>query len=186
MIHAEAPHGPLFSLQESQIVLDQCRKALSDTEYLESEIQVWNMGQFQWTSLAPTCTLTYPLIPQKLLVQLEQVSAYNCTGLQDVILKMSTEGPYKPLTTPARCILASSNSASKTDSNHWDIEWIGSLLAPKGGPEVQTKKGKSHTKWPNFRGLLCQTLRWHASSKRQGHPRDAWDQFFGDMYDYRH
>ncbi|KNF00934.1 hypothetical protein PSHT_09320 [Puccinia striiformis] len=134
MIHAEAPHGPLFSLQESQIVLDQCRKALSDTEYLESEIQVWNMGQFQWTSLAPTCTLTYPLIPQKLLVQLEQVSAYNCTGLQDVILKMSTEGPYKPLTTPARCILASSKLMDTSKSN--SIAKLNLNLMPAATPHV--------------------------------------------------
>ncbi|POW11030.1 hypothetical protein PSHT_08594 [Puccinia striiformis] len=92
MIHAEAPHWPLFSLQESQIVLDRCRKASSDTGDWESEIHVWNMDQFRWISLAPTCTLTYPLIPRKLLVRLERVSDDDCTGLQDAILKMTTEG----------------------------------------------------------------------------------------------
>ncbi|KAI9620451.1 hypothetical protein H4Q26_013663 [Puccinia striiformis f. sp. tritici PST-130] len=232
MINAEAPHWPLFSLQESQIVLDRCRKALSGTDSWESEIQVWNTEQARWISLAPTCTSTYPLIPRKLLVRLEKVSAYDCTGLQDAILKMTTEGPYELLTTPARCILASSNfidtsnsnsidklntnlmpsanshvltnlhnsgianpntyqgnsksSASKTDSTHSDIEWIGSSLAPKGSPEVPTQMEKSHPKWPDSRVLLCQTIRWHASSEHQGHHRDAWDQFFGEGYDYGH
>ncbi|KAI9629679.1 hypothetical protein KEM48_012743 [Puccinia striiformis f. sp. tritici PST-130] len=125
MINAEAPHWPLFLLQESQIVLDRCRKALSGTDSWESEIQVWNTEQ-------------------------------------------------------AQC------SASKTDSTHSDIEWIGSSLAPKGSPEVPTQMEKSHPKWPDSRVLLCQTIRWHASSEHQGHHRDAWDQFFGEGYDYGH
>ncbi|KAA1078145.1 hypothetical protein PGT21_029383 [Puccinia graminis f. sp. tritici] len=115
MINAEAPHWPLFSLQESQIVLDRCRKASSDD--WESEIQVWNMEQFRWISLAPTCTSTYPLIPRKLLVRLEHVSDSNCIGLQEAILKMTTEGPYEPLTTPAGCILSNLPNPLKSDSS---------------------------------------------------------------------
>ncbi|KAI9610346.1 hypothetical protein H4Q26_006485 [Puccinia striiformis f. sp. tritici PST-130] len=166
MIHAEAPHWPLFSLQESQIVLDRCRKASSDTGDWESEIHVWNMDQFRWISLAPTCTLTYPLIPRKLLVRLERVSDDDCTGLQDAILKMTTEGPYEPLTTPARCILANLPSSgltnthtvqdkhktpesfplpspSKVNSKNSDIEWIGSSLETRVGPEDPLMKGRS-------------------------------------------
>ncbi|KNE89551.1 hypothetical protein PSTG_16990 [Puccinia striiformis f. sp. tritici PST-78] len=117
MIHAEAPHWPLFLPQESQIVHARFRKASSNTGDWESEIHVWNMEQFQWISLAPTCTLTYPLIPRKLLVRLEQVSGNDCTGLQDAILKMTTEGPYEPLTTPALCILANLPSSGLTNGH---------------------------------------------------------------------
>ncbi|KAI9627239.1 hypothetical protein H4Q26_017471 [Puccinia striiformis f. sp. tritici PST-130] len=182
MIHAEAPHWPLFSLQESQIVLDRCRKASSDTGDWESEIHVWNMDQFRWISLAPTCTLTYPLIPRKLLVRLERVSDNDCTGLQDAILKMTTEGPYEPLTTPARCILANLPSSgltnthtvqdkhktpesfplpspSKVNSKNSDIEWIGSSLETKVGPEDPLMKGRSTNKWPDSRVLLHQIMR---------------------------
>ncbi|KAI7939960.1 hypothetical protein MJO28_013612 [Puccinia striiformis f. sp. tritici] len=209
MIHAEAPHWPLFSLQESQIVLDRCRKASSDTGDWESEIHVWNMDQFRWISLAPTCTLTYPLIPRKLLVRLERVSDDDCTGLQDAILKMTTEGPYEPLTTPARCILANLPSSgltnthtvqdkhktpesfplpspSKVNSKNSDIEWIGSSLETKVGPEDPLMKGRSTSKWPDSRVLLHQIMRWHVSSKSECNLQDPWCKIFGDMYDYRH
>ncbi|KAA1089420.1 hypothetical protein PGT21_017797 [Puccinia graminis f. sp. tritici] len=116
MINAEAPHWPLFSLQESQILLDRCRKALDNIDGWESEIEVWNMEQFQWISLAPTCHLTYPLRPRKLLVRLEHVAEHDCAGLQDAILKMTTKGPYEPLTTPARCILAKIPSLPNSNS----------------------------------------------------------------------
>ncbi|KNE95835.1 hypothetical protein PSTG_10895 [Puccinia striiformis f. sp. tritici PST-78] len=209
MIHAEAPHWPLFSLQESQIVLDRCRKASSDTGDWESEIHVWNMDQFRWISLAPTCTLTYPLIPRKLLVRLERVSDDDCTGLQDAILKMTTEGPYEPLTTPARCILANLPSSgltnthtvqdkhktpesfplpspSKVNSKNSDIEWIGSSLETRVGPEDPLMKGRSTSKWPDSRVLLHQIMRWHVSSKSECNLQDPWCKIFGDMYDYGH
>ncbi|KAI7944932.1 hypothetical protein MJO28_010627 [Puccinia striiformis f. sp. tritici] len=209
MIHAEAPHWPLSSLQESQIVLDQFRKASSDTGDWESEIHVWNMDQFRWISLAPTCTLTYPLIPRKLLVRLERVSDDDCTGLQDAILKMTAEGPYEPLTTPARCILANLPSSglththtvqdkhktpesfplpspSKVNSKNSDIEWIGSSLETKVGPEDPLMKGRSTSKWPDSRVLLHQIMRWHLSSKSECNLQDPWCKIFGDMYDYGH
>ncbi|EGG04812.1 uncharacterized protein MELLADRAFT_64643 [Melampsora larici-populina 98AG31] len=113
LINAEAPNWPLFSLQECQILLDKCRKAMSDKEDWESEIEVWNMEQFRWVSLAPTCTSKYPPIPRKILVQLESISDNDCLGLSDAILKMTTEGPYEPLTTPARCILTVSPNPPK-------------------------------------------------------------------------
>ncbi|KAI9624304.1 hypothetical protein H4Q26_016874, partial [Puccinia striiformis f. sp. tritici PST-130] len=108
LINAEAPNWPLFSLQESQIVLDKCRAGMHGTEDWQFKIQVWNMELFRWVSLAPTCTSKYPPIPRKLLVRLECISDIDCSGLSDAILKMTTDGPYEPLTTPARCILTKS------------------------------------------------------------------------------
>ncbi|KAI9618423.1 hypothetical protein KEM48_006662, partial [Puccinia striiformis f. sp. tritici PST-130] len=139
-------HWPRSSLQESQIVLDQFRKASSDTGDWESEIHVWNMDQFRWISLAPTCTLTYPLIPRKLLVRLERVSDDDCTGLQDAILKMTAEGPYEPLTTPARCILANLPSSGLTHTHtvqdkHKTLKAFRYPLLQKLTPKTLTSNG---------------------------------------------
>ncbi|EGG09657.1 uncharacterized protein MELLADRAFT_95778 [Melampsora larici-populina 98AG31] len=117
LINAEAPNWPLFSLQEFQIILDKCRKVTSNTEDWESEIEVWNMEQFQWVSLAPTCTSKYPPIPRKILVRLESISDSNCVGLSKAIIKMTTEGPYEPLTTPSRCIITNSPNPPKIASS---------------------------------------------------------------------
>ncbi|KAH9450155.1 hypothetical protein Pst134EA_026864 [Puccinia striiformis f. sp. tritici] len=121
LINAEAPNWPRFSLQESQIVLDKCRKAMHDTEDWQSEIQVWNMELFRWVSLAPTCTSKFPTIPRKLLVRLECISDSDCSGLSDAILKMTTEGPYEPLTTPARCILTKSPNLSNFNRSNSEL-----------------------------------------------------------------
>ncbi|KAH9812933.1 hypothetical protein DFH28DRAFT_1222997 [Melampsora americana] len=231
LINAEAPNWPLFSLQESQIVIDKCRKGMSDTEDWESEIQVWNMEQFRWVSLAPTCTLKYPLIPRKILVRLESTSDSDCSGLSDAILKMTTEGPYEPLNTPARCILTKSpnpptfkpsNSKSISPavpcvngtttqtsaefetpnspplpsprmiySKPAEIKWIGSSMEPKGGadsPKLQPKMQNQSYKstWPDSRVLLRQTLIWHKSIQGHSSLWDAWNNFFGETYDYGH
>ncbi|KAH9817610.1 hypothetical protein DFH28DRAFT_1094413 [Melampsora americana] len=188
LINAEAPNWPLFLLQESQIVIDKCRKGMSDTEDWESEIQVWNMEQFQWVSVAPMCTLN------------------NCSGLSDAILKMTTEGPYEAFNTPACCILTKSpnpptfkpsnsklispapavprvngtttqtSAESETPnsppppsprviySKPAEIKWVGSSMEPKGGadsPKLQPKV--------------------NAESKLQD-LWDAWYNFFGETW----
>ncbi|EGG04990.1 uncharacterized protein MELLADRAFT_88424 [Melampsora larici-populina 98AG31] len=118
LINAEAPNWPLFSLQECQIILDKCRKATSNTEDWESEIE-------------------YPPIPRKILVRLESISDSNCVGLSEAIIKMTTEGPYEPLTTPARCIITNSPNPPKITSSSLKSPVPVPARAPAPAPAVR-------------------------------------------------
>ncbi|POW12979.1 hypothetical protein PSHT_07908 [Puccinia striiformis] len=124
MIHTEAPHWPLFLLQET----------LSDPEYWESEIQVWNMEQFQG-SITLIIVLDIPRFPWPPHA-LGLILSYLKSPLSRLKRFQPTIALRDPTSTnpPARCILASSKLIDTPNSNSRDQ--LNSNLMPSAIPEL--------------------------------------------------